>query len=172
MAPSTHPKNTLPKLSRFITTHDANAKAVFHRGQSEEMPIQILKNTDDYTFSLVYATNRFPARLQDDEDVNTYSEYLKSPPGLVSMSGTVCRIVDFAPNVRCAMHRTVSLDYGAVLEGEVELILDSGETRVLKRGDIAVQRATNHAWRNVTPTSKPDGEDKGSWARMLFLVTG
>ncbi|KAL4804543.1 Extradiol ring-cleavage dioxygenase, class III enzyme, subunit B [Aspergillus unguis] len=170
MAPSTYPENDLRKLSRFITTHDAKAKAVFHRGQPEDMPIQILE-TSDYTFSLAYATNRFPARLQDDEDVNTYSDYLKSPPGLVSMSGTVCRIVDLAPNVRCAMHRTVSLDYGVVLEGEIELILDSGETRILKRGDVAVQRGTNHAWRNVTPGSEADAEDKGRWARILFFLS-
>jgi len=59
------------------------------------------------------------------------------------------------------MHRTVSLDYGVVLEGEVELVLDSGETRVLRRGDVAVQRATAHAWRNVSATQ---------WARMLFVL--
>ena len=47
------------------------------------------------------------------------------------------------------MHRTVSLDYGVVLEGEVELVLDSGETRLMKRGDVSVQRGTNHAWRNM-----------------------
>lgn len=47
------------------------------------------------------------------------------------------------------MHRTTSLDYGIVLEGEVELILDSGERRAMKAGDIAVQRATMHAWRNM-----------------------
>ncbi|CAK96587.1 uncharacterized protein An07g01420 [Aspergillus niger] len=65
------------------------------------------------------------------------------------------------------MHRTVSVDYGVVLEGEVELVLDSGETRLLKRGDVAVQRGTNHAWRNVTP----DGEGgEGMWARMLYVL--
>lgn len=60
------------------------------------------------------------------------------------------------------MHRTVSLDYGIVLEGEIELVLDSGETRLMKRGDLCVQRATNHAWRNVTPN---DG-----WARMVYVL--
>lgn len=38
------------------------------------------------------------------------------------------------------MHRTVSLDYGVVLEGEVVLELDSGETRTMKRGDVAIKR--------------------------------
>ena len=49
------------------------------------------------------------------------------------------------------MNKTVSLNYGIVLEGEIELVLDSGETKLMKRGDACVQRATNHAWRNVTP---------------------
>jgi hypothetical protein len=63
------------------------------------------------------------------------------------------------------------LDYGVVLEGEVELILDSGETRVMKRGDVSVQRGTNHAWKNVTP-DKIDKEGKkiGQWARMLYVL--
>lgn len=58
------------------------------------------------------------------------------------------------------MHRTVSLDYGVVLEGEIELVLDSGESRVLKRNDISVQRGTNHIWRNRSQTE---------WGRMLFV---
>ena len=45
------------------------------------------------------------------------------------------------------MHRTESLDYGIVLEGEITLILDIGETTV-KAGDIVVQRGTNHGWAN------------------------
>lgn len=59
------------------------------------------------------------------------------------------------------MHRTQSLDYGCVLEGAVEMVLDSGETVVMGRGDVAVQRGTNHAWRNVSGTE---------WARMLFVL--
>ena len=45
------------------------------------------------------------------------------------------------------MHRTESIDYGIVLEGEVTLILDDSAT-VLRAGDIIVQRGTNHAWSN------------------------
>ena len=58
------------------------------------------------------------------------------------------------------MHRTQSLDYGVVLEGEIYMDLDGGDTRLLKKGDIAVQRGTLHAWRGV----------KGKWARMLFVL--
>lgn len=78
--------------------------------------------------------------------------------------GTVCRFVDFGPDVAPVMHRTTTLDYGVVLEGTLECILDSGEVRTMNRGDVCVQRATNHAWKNVTP-------NKG-WARMMFVLTG
>ncbi len=47
------------------------------------------------------------------------------------------------------MHRTQTLDYGIVLEGELTLVLDRGETTV-RAGDIIVQRGTNHAWANRT----------------------
>jgi mannose-6-phosphate isomerase-like protein (cupin superfamily) len=45
------------------------------------------------------------------------------------------------------MHRTESVDYGIVLEGEITLIVDKGETTV-RAGDIIIQRGTNHAWAN------------------------
>lgn len=47
------------------------------------------------------------------------------------------------------MHRTQTLDYGIVLEGELTLILDRGETTI-RAGDIIIQRGTNHAWANRT----------------------
>jgi mannose-6-phosphate isomerase-like protein (cupin superfamily) len=47
------------------------------------------------------------------------------------------------------MHRTETIDYGIVLEGEVVLIVDEGETTV-RAGDIVVQRGTNHGWANRT----------------------
>lgn len=45
------------------------------------------------------------------------------------------------------MHRTETIDYGIVLEGEIVLILDKSETTV-RQGDIVIQRGTNHAWAN------------------------
>lgn len=47
------------------------------------------------------------------------------------------------------MHRTETIDYGIVLEGEIVLIMDEGETTV-RAGDIVVQRGTNHGWANRT----------------------
>jgi len=45
------------------------------------------------------------------------------------------------------MHRTETVDYGIILEGEIVLIVDEGETLV-KAGDIVIQRGTNHGWSN------------------------
>ena len=46
------------------------------------------------------------------------------------------------------MHTTQTLDYGIVLDGELWLELDGGETARLQPGDIVVQQATRHGWRN------------------------
>ena len=45
------------------------------------------------------------------------------------------------------MHRTESIDYGIVLEGEITLVLDDSEV-TLHAGDVVVQRGTDHAWAN------------------------
>lgn len=71
------------------------------------------------------------------------------------------RFVDFAPGFESMMHRTRSLDYGIVIEGSIELILDSGEKQVLHRGDVCVQRGTNHAWRNPSETE---------WTRVVYIL--
>ena len=54
----------------------------------------------------------------------------------------------FAQNGRHPMmHRTETVDYAIVLEGEVTMLLDDSEV-VLKAGDVVVQCGTNHAWSN------------------------
>lgn len=45
------------------------------------------------------------------------------------------------------MHRTETIDYGIVMEGEIFLVLEEEET-LLKAGDIVIQVGTNHAWSN------------------------
>ena len=46
-----------------------------------------------------------------------------------------------------AMHKTDTIDYIILLEGDVTLILDKEEI-VIKPHDVVVQRGTNHAWVN------------------------
>ncbi|KAL2066178.1 hypothetical protein VTL71DRAFT_2249 [Oculimacula yallundae] len=159
MAPSVDP-SPLPAPNRYITDHDESGKAVL----SKEIPSEATWTNagKEAKFFLGYATNQFPADLSSTSDISTYNSFLSSPPGLVIHGGSVLRYVDMAPGITSPMHRTTSLDYGVVLEGNVELILDSGDKVVLKRGDTCVQRATNHAWRNMSQTE---------WARMLYVLT-
>ncbi|MGE3302468.1 MAG: cupin domain-containing protein [Hyphomonadaceae bacterium] len=49
------------------------------------------------------------------------------------------------------MHKTATLDVICVLEGEILLTMDKGETR-LKPGDVVIQRGTSHGW---TPIGGP-----------------
>jgi quercetin dioxygenase-like cupin family protein len=66
------------------------------------------------------------------------------PPG-----GTVLRIVEFPahPDVEPYQHQTASLDYCVVLEGEIYAIVGS-EERLMRAGDVLIQRGTFHSWAN------------------------
>lgn len=46
-------------------------------------------------------------------------------------------------------HRTKSIDYAIVLDGEIDMLMDDTEVH-LKAGDVLVQQGTNHAWVNNT----------------------
>ena len=113
-------------------------------------------------FNVAFTTSEFPVSMNDDVDVSKHDQRIESGKmGFVNPNGTVLRYVDFAPEFESMMHRTQSLDYGIVLEGSIELILDSGVKQTLHRGDACVQRGTNHAWRN--PSSS-------QWARVVYVL--
>lgn len=46
------------------------------------------------------------------------------------------------------MHKTETLDVIVLVKGSVDLLLDDGEAKAMKQGDVVIQRATNHAWVN------------------------
>jgi quercetin dioxygenase-like cupin family protein len=56
-------------------------------------------------------------------------------------------VLDVPPGNRPFMHRTETVDYIVVVEGEIEMDMDNSTVK-LKAGDIVVQRGTNHAWAN------------------------
>lgn len=58
-------------------------------------------------------------------------------------------------------HKTDSIDYAVVIEGEVWLLLD-GDECLLKAGDVVVQRGTAHSWANRS--DKP--------CRVAFILIG
>lgn len=154
----------LPAFHRHITTHDAEGKAIFHTPDpadpasstsSPAPPISTVPTWANFPssgFGLGYATQTTSPEFSKNEDLDTFYKYLHEPPPVVIPGGCVFRVVDMAPGGTSPLHRTVSIDYGVVLEGEVELELDSGEKRLISRGDLFVQRGTAHRWRNPSDT--------------------
>jgi mannose-6-phosphate isomerase-like protein (cupin superfamily) len=56
-------------------------------------------------------------------------------------------------------HRTKSVDYAIVLDGEIDMLMDETEVH-LKAGDVLVQQGTNHAWVN----------NSGKVCRIAFVL--
>ena len=77
---------------------------------------------------------------------------------LVRLRGLADHFEDEDP----AMHKTNTVDYSIVWEGEMWLELDGGKTIHLKRGDVVIQNGTRHAWRNKG--TRP--------VTMLFFLNG
>jgi cupin domain len=91
--------------------------------------------------SLVQIVTFPPAdcRAQHSADPKAIArEYLARLPGLAET---------FEPG-GLQMHATATIDYALILEGELWLELDDGETVHFSAGDIVVQQATRHGWRN------------------------
>ncbi|RAH42314.1 cupin domain-containing protein [Aspergillus brunneoviolaceus CBS 621.78] len=132
------PAPGLRKTVRHITGHNLDGQSVFlstdcgahHRVMGEQQAVA----------NILYSTKETPVDLNDEADLKYAAE---TEPGLHIHNGSVVRMIDFAPNVESPLHRAVSIDYGIVVEGEFKLILDSGEERIMRQGDISVQRASD-----------------------------
>ncbi|KAI5457426.1 hypothetical protein BGZ63DRAFT_417138 [Mariannaea sp. PMI_226] len=157
-------KSPLPEINRFVTTHDDKGRSVFSGDIEESMNFFTVDvgGGESAGFELGYTTRGFPIPLTNDQDLAMFQDAYaqKKEDGLIRKDGTLLRYVDIPPGVASPMHRTVSLDYGIVIAGEVECVLDSGEVRTLRAGDLMVQRGTNHAWRN-------NGKE---WVRIAFVL--
>jgi naringenin degradation protein FdeH len=131
-----------PPICRFVTGHDANnvAKVIM------EGPATNAKHPGPGTVStLVWSTDRTPADISIGEDVEDLGARIigTAPPA----NGTRFAVIDFPPGNQPRMHRTETIDYVIVLEGEIEMDMDDSTVK-LKAGDVMVQRGTNHAWAN------------------------
>ncbi|KAJ9203783.1 hypothetical protein DTO164E3_2137 [Paecilomyces variotii] len=153
-------ESNLPLIHRYITTHSKEGESVFVSTSQFPECIPARPAGEDGDLALLYATASCPVQPHDEYDVALYDEYLHTPQGLVPPTGSVIRTIDLRPGKVTPMHRTVSLDYGVLLEGEVDLILDSGQKRIMRRGDVIIQRGTAHSYRNRSQTE---------WCRMVFV---
>jgi quercetin dioxygenase-like cupin family protein len=131
----------LPLVQRVVTGHDARSRAVFR--SEDESPTRRIP-LGDAAFLLVWTTATVPADNNDETDGRTRDA------GLTINHGSVIRVVDILPGFASPMHRTNSIDYGIVMNNEIELELEDGARKTIRAGGIIVQRGTNHLWRNTT----------------------
>lgn len=150
----------LPGVTAYLTGHDESSGKAIIQSVRAGTWTPLLQNT--LAFNVVYTTSQFPVSFTNNADITAHDNLVAGGTlGLTNANGTVARLVDFAPGSAPVIHRTQSLDYGIVIEGAVEMVLDSGESKILRRGDVAVQRGTMHGWKNVSETE---------WARMFFVL--
>jgi quercetin dioxygenase-like cupin family protein len=136
-----------------VTGHDDKGNSVF---LTDGAPPVARTAPDGAHFFELWNTDAVPAAIAATEPEPTERD-LTVPP---APGGTKIRINEFPPGVVSPTHRTETVDYGIVLEGEVVLVLDHEEATVLKAGDVVVQRGTDHRWENRTDRV----------ARMAFIL--
>lgn len=132
---------------RIVTGHDAEGVSVV----VSDGPVPVTRKLpeDGVAFHEVWVTERSPAPIGAGAEDPTAGAITVPPPA----SGTRIRINEFLPGhldergLQSPVHRTESIDYGIVLEGEITLVLDDSEVTA-RAGDIVVQRGTDHAWAN------------------------
>ncbi|UZX03271.1 cupin domain-containing protein [Arthrobacter sp. CDRTa11] len=137
--------------------------------------------------SVLYATAASPGLPQEEVETAPLRMHVPPPPG-----ETRLMIVTFPPDSSLAlpgfdpaaadaeqrefipglaelfeqdapgMHRSETVDYGVVLDGEIWLELDEGDRTHLRTDDVVVQCGTRHAWRNAGDRT----------AKMLFVLIG
>ncbi len=132
----------MPKIRRVITGHDAkNVAKVIIDGPAANTKTP----RDGVSSTLMWSTDEMPADIASGEGVEDMGARIlgTAPPE----NGSRFIVMEFAPGVASEMHRTETIDYIAVLSGEIDMDMDNSTVK-LKAGDIMVQRGTNHAWVN------------------------
>lgn len=154
--------SALPPVRRIVTGHTPSGKAIIDSDTTFTPfdPRVVLSQDktavapparpeeptmDKGGFILLWRTDGFPASVQ-----GLWEEYHNKLIPLSDETSTVVRIVDMPPGLSSPLHRTVSLDLGVVMTGEVVLEMDDGVETVVKQGETVIQRGTIHAWHNRT----------------------
>jgi hypothetical protein len=153
-------------VRRVVTINDKTGKAVVlfdgPNPHGRERAHKTISN-------LLWVTDETPADMAGSADRAAREIGIQPPPG-----GSVFRVVEFPPTPpevekldpgfmhqqighdapkkgrpprHPLMHRTRSIDYAVIMQGEIDMLLDDSEIH-LKAGDVLVQQGTNHAWVN------------------------
>lgn len=137
----TESKPNYPPIRRIVTGHDGEVAEVL-----VDAPAANAKYPAPGTVStLIWSTDSAPAKIPAGRDIEDMGARIlgTAPPA----RGTRFTVIDFPPGNTPHMHRTETIDYVLVLEGEIEMDMDQSTVK-MKAGDIMVQRGTNHAWAN------------------------
>jgi mannose-6-phosphate isomerase-like protein (cupin superfamily) len=173
-----------PSAYRRIVTENVNGKSVVQ--SDAHMQAYEFKTVPGYRHTLIWVNPTIPD-LSKEQRFDRYPDtvvpgpggtslhFVTFPPGSVfadpSFDGAAARdealirlrgLADHFEQEDPAMHKTNTVDYAVVYDGEIWMELDEGETLHMKRGDVIVQNGTRHAWRNRG--TKP--------VTMLFLLNG
>jgi mannose-6-phosphate isomerase-like protein (cupin superfamily) len=152
-------------VRRLVTGHHEDGRStVLFEGAAPNVKQRAAGNAS----TLLWVTDETPAK---PTGADRAAREIGVPP---PRGGTIFRVAEFPPGVggevrdnetvlrdfgigadvkrghaprHPAIHRTRSIDYVVVLEGEIDLLLDDRDVR-LKAGDVVVQQGTNHAWIN------------------------
>lgn len=151
------------KIRRVVTGHDENGTAIITRdGTAGNIRVRA---ANGLTSTLLWSEDATPSDNSGDTDKADREIGVAPPDG-----GSVFRIVEFTsddtsvsneemkkelgldpdsggPVRHPGMHQTRSVDYGIVMSGEIDMLVDEDEVH-LTAGDVIVQRGTNHAWAN------------------------
>lgn len=175
---------SLPPIQRIVTGHDAQGKAIVTSDAALPHVVEI-QSIPGMVFHEVWSTAGAPAAVNNGVDptlgplslpppkLGTRIRFVDIPPdtadylahGSARMYDAFAQIGDAkastvkADSPHPLMHRTESIDYAIVMQGELTLVLDDSEV-LLKPGSVVVQRGTNHAWANRS----------GQPCRMLFVL--
>lgn len=160
------------EVRRIVTGHDRNGKAVV----LSDGPAPFLHQMGPRWFSSdIWRTHETPARITAGAPEPTLGPRRQLPTkhGTVIRIGTIPpeseKVRGMSPAESKAfyekvignaaasqhreggrhalMHRTETVDYAIVIEGEITMVMDDSEV-TLRAGDVLVQRGTNHAWSN------------------------
>ena len=175
---------SFPTIHRVVTGHDEKGMAIVS-SQGPLPTVVEIAAVPGMVFHEVWTTAGSPAAIDNGIDPTltpiallppksgTRVRFVDFPPetpdALVRGSekskdafaeiGDVAALTVKADSPHPLMHRTETVDYGIVIEGEIALVLDDSEV-LLRPGSVAVQRGTNHAWANRS----------GQPCRMLFVL--
>src|SRR5215211_1605704 len=115
------------QVRRVVTGHDAEGRAIV---QIDEMSQNLRSARPGATACVVWTSEGFPVDNTGAED-----EGLRQT-GTTHENGTVFRILELQPGNTPRVHRTDSLDYAVIMQGEIDMELETGEITHLKAGDV------------------------------------